>query len=149
MLIKVTFRFFVRFILNPLLDSTGQVHAMLHSRIAKCRGDSRELPPPRSAPSMIPRRKHLKKQARVSSEPAITGSVGKDGCSGDCKDSESDLLTNLSVGCSDLLSELNISCSKNISWDSSKMKVDQKTVGTNYSSNDFSESLLRGLNICF
>lgn len=99
------------------------------------------LQPLRSAPSMIPRRKKIKKQVRVQSEPAVINRSELT-CQNDGEgDSESDLLTNLSAGCTDLASELDISCSKNVSWESSKVCVDQKTVGTNYSANDFSKKL--------
>ena len=96
--------------------------------------------PPRSAPSMIPRRTKVKKQVRVSSEPAI---IMKSKIIPRDDDSQSDLLTNPSEGCFELLSDLEISCSKNISWDGSKMYVNQqRTIGTNYSTNDFSKKIL-------
>lgn len=101
---------------------------------------------PSSAPSMIPQRLKPKDQARVASEPGII--ISHKG-SGDAvqlfvKESNvgSEFGTNFSSHCSDLLSDLNISCSKISVENSSSMRTNMRTVGTNYSANDFSEFLV-------
>jgi len=102
------------------------------------------LAPPRSAPSMIPQRVKTKKQVRVSSESAI---IMKDKCAGDpgilvtrvdsrsLADSMAE--TNFTSNCSNFISDLEISVSKNLLCEGSKTKMNQRTVGTNYSVNDF------------
>lgn len=103
------------------------------------RDGSTKLSLPRSAPSMIPKRVKPKRSVRVESEPSVKQQKGAG--DGDFKSllrnetkseisNESAMTTNFSAdNSSHFLSNLNISCEK----------ITQRTVGTNYSVNDFCE----------
>ena len=108
---------------------------------------------PKSAPTMTTERpksdgRRTNRNSRVYSMPAINDKL--DGVEikelhqkpSTTKYSESEFGSMYSSGgCSDLLSDLEIMSlkSKRSSQMSSKMNIDHRTVGTNYSSNDFGE----------
>lgn len=100
--------------------------------------------PPRSAPSVIPKRPRLTKTVRVLSVPVLINGKG----SGDSRSvnnqssDESEIESSVySRHSSKRCSDLDISCSHLVNNESSITTVATRSVGTNYSRNDCSKSI--------